>query len=114
MAARLTGSFSRRCKQEKKEPTWFCFPEASVVSKLNYNDPDNYEKAERAQPGFPPDDEEPFEDEARVYYLSGSLRYHRVTAIETKAEEYDDRRIMFMSSLEGKRMGFEPMTSPWR
>jgi hypothetical protein len=90
------------------------FPEASVVSKRNYNDLDSYQKAERAQPAFPPDHEEQFENEARLCCVSGSLRYYKVTAIETKTEEYDDRRIMFMSPLERKRLGIEPMAVPCR
>ena len=85
------------------------FPEASVISSKNYRTLDDYQMAEMAEPDFESDEEDPFEDEAKLYCIPGSLRFHKVTAIETKAEEYTHIVELFMTPLDRKRMGLEPL-----
>lgn len=81
------------------------FPEASVVSSKNYQNLTDYEIAETAEPDFEPEEEEPFEDGAKLYCLSGSLRFHKVKAVETKAGEYTQIRELFISDLDRSRFG---------
>jgi len=81
------------------------FPEAGVVSAKNYRELSDYEIADTAEPAFEPDEEEPFENEAKLYCLSGSLRFHKVKAIETKAHEYTQIDELFMSDLTRNRFG---------
>lgn len=78
------------------------FPEASVVSAKNYRDMPFYQVPNPIARGFEgdldQDTEEPFETGAMLYCVSGSLRFHRVTAIETKADEYTDIGSLFMAN----------------
>lgn len=78
------------------------FPEASVVSAKNYRNMPFYQLPNPAAGGFEGDldqgTEDPFEAGAILYCVSGSLRFHRVTAIETKADEYTDIGSLFMAS----------------
>jgi hypothetical protein len=80
------------------------FPEASVVSTKNYEQLSDYDIAATGEPDFEPDPEEPFEDGASVYCLSGSLRFHKVTAIDTQAATYTQLRELFMSDLDRLRL----------
>lgn len=75
------------------------FPESSVVSAKNYRKQSDYKIAD-----FEPEEEEPFEDGAMLYCLSGSLRFHKITAIETKAHEYTQIRELFMNDLDKSRL----------
>lgn len=81
------------------------FPESSVVSAKNYRKMFDYKIAEIAEHDFETEEEEPFEDGAKVYCLSGSLRFHKVKAIETKAHEYTQIGELFMSDLYRNRFG---------
>jgi len=83
------------------------FPEAGVVSAKNYRKLSDYEIAETAEPDFEPEEEEPFEEGVKLYCLSGSLRFHKVKAIETNAYEYTKIGDLFMSDLNRNR--FEPL-----
>jgi hypothetical protein len=77
------------------------FPEVSIVSAKNFrNSPKHISvKTEKH------DDEEPFEDGAMLYCLPNSLRFHKVKAIETKADEYTQIGELFISDLNRKRLG---------
>lgn len=81
------------------------FPEASVVSSKNYKKLTDYEIADTAEPDFESEEEEPFEDGSKLYCLSGSLRFHKVKAVETKADEYTQIGELFMSDLDRSRFG---------
>lgn len=80
------------------------FPEASVVSAKNYRPLSDFEIAHRAEPDYEPDLEEPFEERASVYCLSGSLRFHKVKAIDTRADTHTQLRELFMSELDKRRL----------
>lgn len=82
------------------------FPEASIVSSKNYQKLNDYEIAETAEPDFEPEEENPFEDKARLYCLSGSLRFHKIKAVETKADEYSYIEDLFISDLDRRRLGW--------
>jgi hypothetical protein len=82
------------------------FPEESVVSAKNYQKVGGYKVTEKADFMSEPNVEEPFEDGAKLYCLSGSLRFHKVKAIETKAYEYQNIGELFMSDLNRERFGF--------
>lgn len=77
------------------------FPESSVVSAKNYRKLSDYKIAD-----FEPEEEEHFEDGAMLYCLSGSLRFHKITAIETKAHEYTQIGELFMNDLDKSRSWF--------
>ena len=81
------------------------FPEASVVSAKNYRKLGDYEIAETAEPDFMAEEEEPFEDGAMLYCLSGSLRFHKIKAIETKSHEFTQLGELFMSDQYRSRFG---------
>ena len=81
------------------------FPEASIVSSKNYQKQTDYEIAETAEPDFEPEEENPFEDKAKLYCLSGSLRFHKITAVETKADEYSHIEELFISDFDRRRFG---------
>ncbi|MEX3982248.1 RES family NAD+ phosphorylase [Paraburkholderia sp. EG287A] len=93
----------------KKGTNVVLFPECSSVSARNYKKLDGYQQAERNEPGYIPDDEEPFEAGAKLYCLSGTIRFHKVTAIDTKAEEWVEPEVLFMTPLDKKRLGIEPV-----
>lgn len=83
------------------------FPEASVVSSKNYKKLTDYGIAETAEPDFDPEEEEePFEDGCKLYCLSGSLRFHKVKAVETKADEYTQIGELFISDLDRSRFAW--------
>lgn len=77
------------------------FPEASIVSAKNYRKLSVHNIAET---DFEPE-EEPFENGTTLYCLSGSLRFHKVKAIETKAHEFTQIGELFMSDLNRSRFG---------
>lgn len=75
------------------------FPEASVLSGKPHTKPNKMEEAYGDKPA------EEFEFEAKLAVIAGSIRFHKVTAIETKAKEYAHISELFMSDLERKRRG---------
>ena len=77
------------------------FPEFSVVSAKNYRKISD----EIGVPDFGSEEEKPFERNAKLYCVSGSLRFHKVKAIETKAHEYTNIGDLFMSDLTKSRLG---------
>lgn len=81
------------------------FPEASIVSPNNYQELIDDDMTETAELDFQPEEENPFEDKAKLYCISGSLRFHRIKAVETKADEYCHIDGLFMSDLKRKRLG---------
>lgn len=81
------------------------FPEASVVSAKNYVNLFDGEIAKFSEPNFEYEKEEAFEDGAKLYCLSGSLRFHKIKAIVTKASEYTEISELFMSDLYRDRLG---------
>jgi hypothetical protein len=81
------------------------FPEASVVSAKNYTKRSEYGIASDDPPTFEFDAEDPFEDGARLFCVSGSVRFHKVKSIETKADEYTRINDLFMSEQDRERLG---------
>lgn len=77
------------------------FPEASRLSYTPPIDPDPADWP--VQVAVPAED--PFEPPARLAVVAGSIRFHRVTAIETKAKEYKHIYDLFMSDQNRKRLG---------
>lgn len=77
------------------------FPEASRLSYVPLADPD---PADGPAPMvvIP---ENPFGPPAKLAVVADSIRFHKVTAIETKAKEYNHSYDMFMSDLNRKRLG---------
>jgi hypothetical protein len=75
------------------------FPEASVVSAKEYNKPNEMETA------FGDKLAEDFEPEAKLAAVAGSIRFHKVLAIETKAKEYARVSDLFMDDDVRKRLG---------
>lgn len=78
------------------------FPEACIVSAKGFVAPDELEKAFGPDPFAVP---ESFDEGAKLAFVVNSLCYHRVTAIETKADKYDRYNDLFMSDLVRKRLG---------
>ncbi|GAD64913.1 hypothetical protein PA6_053_00190 [Aquipseudomonas alcaligenes NBRC 14159] len=77
------------------------FPEAS---RLSYVHPADHDLADGPVPiSVPP--ENPFGPPAKLAVVVGSIRFHKVTAIETKAKEYNHIFNLFMSDLNRKRLG---------
>jgi hypothetical protein len=81
------------------------FPEASVVSAKNYTKRSDYGIASDDPPNFEFDAEAPFEEGARLFCVSGSVRFHKVKSIETKADEYTRISDLFMSEQDRERLG---------
>lgn len=78
------------------------FPEASVISAKNFSPPDELEQAMEPSPRAMPD---PFGESEKLAFVANSLRFYRVKAIETKADEYNSIGDLFMSDLVRKRHG---------
>lgn len=79
------------------------FPEASRLCYVPPTDPD---PADGPAPiAVPP--ENPFGPPATLAVVADSIRFHKVTAIETKAKEYKHIYGLFMSDLNRKRLGSE-------
>lgn len=78
------------------------FPEACIVSAKRFFPPDEFEQAMGADPLARPN---PFDEGEKLVFIANSLRYHRVTAIETKADEHDRIDDLFMSDLVRQRLG---------
>lgn len=76
------------------------FPEACVISSKKYFPPDELEKALEFDPFA-----DPFREGEKLAFIASSLRFHRVKAIETKADEYNHIHDLFMSDLDRKRLG---------
>ncbi len=77
------------------------FPEASRLSYVPPTDPDPMDGP--APMAVPP--ENPFGSPAKLAVVADSIRLHKVTAIETKAQEYSHIYDLFMSDLNRKRLG---------
>lgn len=77
------------------------FPEASRLSYAPPTDPDPTDGP--ALTAVPP--ENPFGPQAKLAVVAESIRFHKVTAIETKAKEYKHIFGLFMSDLNRKRLG---------
>ncbi len=75
------------------------FPEVSVLSGKQHTKPNEMEEAYGDKPV------EDFEFEAKLAVIAGSIRFHKVMAIETKAKEYTHISELFMSALDRKRLG---------
>jgi RES domain/HEPN/RES N-terminal domain 1 len=81
------------------------FPEFSGVSAKNYRKVPDNEIAETAELDFEPEEEGPFADGAKLYCVQDSLRFHKVKAVEIKAQEYQCIGELFLSDLKGERFG---------
>lgn len=77
------------------------FPEASRLSYVPPSDPDPADGP--VQVAVPA--ENPFGPSAKLSVVGRSIRFHKVTAIETRAKEYDHIYPLFMSDLDRKRLG---------
>jgi len=49
-----------------------------------------------------------FKEQEKLASVAGSLRYHRIRAIETKADEYDNVYDLFVSDLNRRLLGLGP------
>lgn len=79
------------------------FPDAS---RLSYEPPIDHDPADGPAPmAVPP--ESPFELPAKLAVVADSIRFHKVTAIETRANEYKHLYDVFMDDLNRKRLGLE-------
>jgi hypothetical protein len=79
------------------------FPEASRLSYVPQADSD---PADGPVPrAVPP--ENPFGTPAKLAVVAGSIRFHKVTAIETRAKEYSHIYDLFISDLNRKRLGLD-------
>lgn len=76
------------------------FPEASVVSSKNFKDMTDHEATGTAESDFEPEEKNQFEEEAKLYCVSGSIRFHKIKAVETKADEYEEIAELSMSDLD--------------
>ena len=77
------------------------FPEAS---RLSYTPPSNPDPADGLiQVAVPA--ENPFGPPAKLSVVANSIRFHRVTAIETRAKEYLRFYPLFMNDVDRKRLG---------
>jgi hypothetical protein len=78
------------------------FPEASVISEEHYYPPGEMEKLI----GEGTVVEQPvFHEDAKLAFVATSLRFHKITAIETRAQEHRQIHELFMSDLVRKRLG---------
>lgn len=77
------------------------FPEAS---RLSYEPPADFDLAYGPAPKAVPAVNR-FGPPAKLMVVPDSIRFHKVTAIETKAKEYDNLYGLFMSELNRKRLG---------
>lgn len=78
------------------------FPESNIVSAKHYTMPDDVEEIFGDKPT------EDFEPQAKLAVVAGSIRFHKVMAIETKAKEYPHISELFMSDLVRKQLGLPP------
>lgn len=76
------------------------FPEAS---QLSYVPPADADPADPVPVAVPP--ENLYGPPAKLAVVAGSIRFHKVTAIETRAKEYGHIYDLFMSDLNRKRLG---------
>ena len=77
------------------------FPEASRLSYMPPSDPDPADGP--VQVAVPA--ENTFGPPAKLSVVAGSMRFHRVTAIETRAKEYLHFYPLFMNDRDRKRLG---------
>lgn len=78
------------------------FPEASALCSEQDSGP---AAAGKQSDLSPPQPENPFRAQAKLAIVADSIRFHRVTAIETTAREYHYIDDLFMSDLVRKRLG---------
>lgn len=78
------------------------FPEACVISESMYITPDDFEQVLGPDPLATPT---PFGEPDRLAVVAGSLRYHRITGIQTMDEEHENVHELFMDGLTRKRLG---------
>lgn len=83
------------------------FPESCVISAQQYIPLDEFEQTLGANPLAASED--PFSEQEKLMFVANSLRYHRVTAIETRSKEYDQIHDLFMSDLTRKQPGLPPL-----
>jgi hypothetical protein len=76
------------------------FPEFSTLSKNLFNPPDDVAKV------FGDVHDQPFERTANLACIAGSLRFHKVKAIVTEAEEFDHIFKLYQSDVERRRFKF--------
>ncbi|MGV8400901.1 RES family NAD+ phosphorylase [Pseudomonas aeruginosa] len=82
------------------------FPEASRLAHMPPMDPEaDVDPGEPAPVAPPIEDDNPFEAPAKLSIVVGSLRFHKVKAIETKASEHRYLSDLFMNDLVRKRLG---------
>ncbi len=75
------------------------FPESNVISAKQYTKPDEVEEI------FDDKSAEDFEPQAKLAVITGSIRFHKIMAIETKAKEYTHISDLFMSDIVRKQLG---------
>lgn len=80
------------------------FPEASRLSCELLSSESTALTTLMAKPVESPFDEPP----SKLAVLANSVRFHKVTAIETKAKEYENVHMLFMSDCDRRRLGFDP------
>ena len=78
------------------------FPEACVISSRRFISTSELEQAKGPGPRAKPD---PLREDKKLAFIEDSLRYHKVTAIETKANETNRIDDVFMSDLVRERLG---------
>ena len=76
------------------------FPESGVISAKQYERQDEMDIALNDKPAAV------FEPHEKLAVVSGSLRFHKVKAIETKADTYRSLHDLYMSDEVRKRFGF--------
>ena len=76
------------------------FPEASVISEVKYEPPDENDMA-IPEPRMIPLQ---YKEDEKLAYVNRSLRYHHIKAIETKSEDCDSIHMFFMSDLIRRRL----------
>ncbi|MDN7894385.1 RES domain-containing protein [Burkholderia cepacia] len=75
------------------------FPEASVISAKPYVTSDDAQEIDDFKGN------ENLEPDARLAVIAGSIRFHKILAIETKAKEYVSLHHLYMDDLTRKQMG---------
>lgn len=79
------------------------FPEASRIA---YEPPADHDPADGPAPQATPQ-KTPHGPPAKLIVVADSIRFHKVTAIETKAKEHTQIHDLFMSDLTRKRLGLD-------
>lgn len=77
------------------------FPEACIISKEEYFSRRFVDLEFGAHTEIEPD---AFKKEEKLAFVAGSIRFHRITAIETKAAEYTQLNELFMDEFTRRRL----------